>query len=130
MRTRIARTLVGMSALALALAGCSGSDAGSAAPACDAQTLLDAANAGLPDGDTLAESIDTFICEGEWAVAFPITGGEGAYEYTDVFKAIDGAWVRQDRNAVCGTYDVNAPETRPEDAKVPESLWQQGCMTN
>ena len=128
-RTPIA--VVGVVTLALGLAACGGgSDSGSAAPACDAQTLLDAANADLAEGDTVAESIDTFTCEGEWAVAFPIAGGPDGYEYTNVYRVVDGAWVVQDRVAVCGTFDVNAPGTRPEDAQVPESLWQQACNTN
>lgn len=131
MRTHTTAAIVGIAALALGLGACGGgSDAGSAAPACDAQTLLDASNADLVEGDMPAESIDTFMCEGEWAVAFPIVGGDAGYEYTNVFKAVDGAWVVQDRVAVCGTFDVNAPGTRPEDSQVPESLWQQACNTN
>lgn len=140
MRTRSKNVVIGLAAMAVLLAGCGGSsDAGdssgaaspaSSFPPCDLESLLAASNLDLPSDQTPAETLDSYSCDGQWAVAFPIQGGDHGIEYTDVYLAVDGTWVRQDRETVCGTIDVNAPAERPDDAQVPASIWTQSCATN
>lgn len=132
MQTRIVPIALAGAVLTLALGACGGSSSSSdGGPACDAETLLAAANANVTNDAEKASAMNGVACDGEFAVGFATMGsGDGEIEVTDVFQAVDGAWTLVDRNAVCGSIDMNAPAERPTDAQVPESIWVQACNTN
>ena len=132
MRAHAITAILGAACLTVALTGCSSSSSSSASvPACDAETLLAAANAGVTNDEDKASAMNGVQCEGDFAVGFATMGtGDGQIDVTDVFKATDGVWQPVDRNAVCGTIDMNAPAERPSDAQVPETIWAAACNTN
>ena len=120
MRAHAITAILGAACLTVALTGCSSSSSSSASvPTCDADTLLAAANAGVTNDEDKASAMNGVQCE-----------GDGQIDVTDVFKATDGVWQPVDRNAVCGTIDMNAPAERPSDAQVPETIWAAACNTN
>lgn len=136
-----------LAAGALVLVGCSGDSTDASGDdatsvggmaTCDEATLtnaLDELLASAPDGETLI-SLDGFECADGWAVTFPTVGmspddQEGAYTYTQVFRAEGQFWIPvTDRSTVCGTTDVEDPSAYPSDSQVPKSLWQPACNTN
>lgn len=132
MRARAISAALGVACLALALTACGGSSSSSGgAPACDADTLLAAANTGVTNEEDKASAMNNVQCEGDFAVGFATMGtGDGQIDVTDVFKATDGTWQIVDRNSVCGTIDMNAPAERPSDAQVPDKIWAAACNSN
>lgn len=131
MQTRIIPIALAGAVLTLGIAACGGGSSPSNGPACDAESLLAAANANVSNETDKASAMNDVACEGDFAVGFATMGsGDGEIEVTDVFRAVDGAWSLVDRNAVCGTIDLNAPAERPADAQVPESIWVQACNSN
>lgn len=70
-------------------------------------------------------------CDREFAVGFAtMDSGDAQIEVTDVFQAVDGAWMLVDRASVCGTIDMYAPADRPADAQAAESIRASACSTN
>ena len=77
-------------------------------------------------------SIDDFQCADGWAVVFPTVGAseENSYTITAVFEAEGQFWIPKDRMKVCGTQNMDDPTAYPDDAQVPESIYQPACNTN
>ena len=124
---------------ALGVAGCT-SQSAVEGPPCDEAAIrsaLEAGTGGIIRADESVFSIDNITCTGEWAVAFPTIGVDEdvSITITTVFRAEGQSWVEVDRTAdgVCGTSDPNEDPMNPaypDDAQVPESLWQDACRTN
>ena len=135
-----ALTVVATVTAGLALAGCSstGAPTGAAAePACDADAVTPVVTAYLADDkDTELRQISGLECQDGWAVIFPTIGPAdgsepGTIDITLVAKAVDGAWVIQDRDeTVCGAPQTGDNPSPPADAAVPAELWRAACQTN
>lgn len=102
--------------------------------ACDADAITAAARAGLAaEGEKLL-SVEPYACEGTFAYTWATVGDsadtETQVQVTMVFESKDGTWVEADRDEVCGTLNTADLEQRPADAKVPESIWKNACLTD
>lgn len=74
-------------------------------------------------------------CEGDWAVLVgdleipnaPSDGPQGVG--TSLIFHLEGrVWKHQDSFSVCGTLNPEKPEAKPNDAKIPASLYFIGCL--
>jgi hypothetical protein len=74
-------------------------------------------------------------CDAGWAVLVgdledphaPVDGPQGVGT-TLIFRGEGNEWKHQDAFSVCGTLNPEKPEARPEDAKIPPSLYFLGCL--
>ena len=120
-------------ALGVLLAGCSTSDEGSASAIgpggadCDPGSFSEALGVVLQESLLTVDSIDGFECADGWAVVQATVSGEQVPAVGEqyVFAARDSVWVLRSPEGSCGT--VEADGVRPNDAKVPQSLWEQAC---
>jgi hypothetical protein len=86
--------------------------------------------------DESLRQLNGLQCLDGWAVVFPTVGpadgsAEGEIDITLVLKTEKGAWVNQDRLAVCGTSPTaGGSPAYPSDAQVPEGIWLPACQTN
>ncbi len=118
--------LAGVAVAVVVLSGCSGSSAQPDA-SCDSGTLQSTFEMILHDSDMTLASVDSVECSGEWAVMHATLSGEGASGASEpsIFERVGADWVLKAPENVCGTF---APgDARPNDAVVPESLWESGC---
>ncbi len=118
--------LAGVAVAALVLSGCSGSSTQTNAT-CDSETLRSTFEMILHDSDMTLASVDSVECSGEWAVVHATLTGDGASGASEpsIFERVGADWVLKAPEGVCGTY--TAGDARPNDAVVPESLWESGC---
>ena len=101
---------------------------------CDEASLSEAITGVLDagsDGEKLF-SLDGFECADGWAATFPTVGTaeDNAYTMTMVFEAEGQFWVEKDRGEVCGTQNMDDLQAYPDDAQVPEAIYQPACNTN
>ena len=74
-------------------------------------------------------------CEGDWAVLVgdlenpnaPSDGPQGVGTSL-IFHRAGRVWKHQDSFSVCGTLNPEKLEVRPNDAKIPPSLYFIGCL--
>lgn len=101
---------------------------------CDEASLRSAIEASFSESgdDMQLMRINEFECSDGWAVVFPDVGTneEDAVTVTEVLQAEGQFWLVKDRNDVCGTIDMNAPDQRPDDSQVPADIWVASCNTN
>lgn len=140
---KFTRSLLALSALSLVVAaGCSSDDSSSETEdtgmvggmtTCDDTTVLAAANDSAPEGVTY-EGVDGLECADGWAVLFTTEVSaddpENGVGTTLIFEAEGQFWIPKSPMDVCGTYDDSDPNARPDDALVPEALFEAGCRTN
>lgn len=74
-------------------------------------------------------------CERGWAVlggdlAYPNAPSDGPQGVGTslIFHREGFLWKHQEHNAVCGTLNPEKPNARPNDAKIPPSLYFIGCL--
>lgn len=118
----------GVALAALMLSGCAGSPAQTDA-SCDSGTLKSTFEMILHDSDMTLASVDSVKCSGEWAVMHATLTGDGASGMSEpsIFQRVGADWVLKAPEGVCGTYVPG--DARPNDAVVPESLWESGCVS-
>jgi hypothetical protein len=74
-------------------------------------------------------------CDQGWAVLSgdmvdpraPVGGPQGVGT-TLIFHQVGAHWRHQASSRVCGTLNPEKPGTRPQDAKIPPSLYFMGCL--
>ena len=120
--------LAGVAVTALVLSGCSGTSAPIDA-SCDAETLRSTFEMILHDSDMTLTSVDSVECSGEWAVVHATLTGDGASGVSEpsIFERVGADWVLKAPEGVCGTFVSG--DARPNDAVVPEALWESGCAS-
>lgn len=120
--------LAGVAVAALILSGCSGSSAQPDA-SCDTETLRSTFEMILHDSEITLASVDAVECSGNWAVVFATLSGEGASGASEpsIFERVGADWVLKAPESVCGTFVPG--DARPNDAAVPEALWESGCAS-
>jgi hypothetical protein len=115
--------------------GSSSAPTAAAQPACDEATVTPVIAAALGTDESMRQ-LSGLDCLDGWAVVFPTIGpadgsSEGEIDITLVLKAQGGAWVNQDRSAVCGTSPTgDGSPAYPSDAQVPAGIWRAACQTN
>lgn len=128
-------SFVAVSAL-LAFAACSSDDADSGesvggTAVCDADSVLAAANDSAPEGFSY-EGIDAFECADGWAALgateIDAADPDAGIGVTLVFEAEGQFWIPKNVLDVCGTREGGSE--RPDDALVPESIYDLACNTN
>ncbi len=83
----------------------------------------------LHDSDMTLTSVDAVECSGEWAVVHATLSGDGASAVSEpsIFERVGADWVLKAPENVCGTFALG--DARPNDAVVPETLWESGCTS-
>ena len=74
-------------------------------------------------------------CDRNWAVLAgdledphaPVGGPQGVGT-TIIFHRESGVWKHKDTSSVCGTLNPVKPQSRPQDARIPPSLYFLGCI--
>lgn len=139
-----AAVLVGLATVALT--ACSSQDGTSTSPSADtltadAASLEPPAKTGMEKAmngteQSILKVADVSTADG-WAAATVLStpaeyagtpeANDYAIEVPMAFTVENGAWVAQDRMAVCGTQDPNDLQAYPNDARIPSALYSQVC---
>jgi outer membrane murein-binding lipoprotein Lpp len=121
--------LAGVAVAALVLSGCSGTSAQPDA-SCDSDTLRSTFEMILHDSEITLASVDSVECSGNWAVVKATLTGEGLSGVSEpsIFERVGADWVLKAPENVCGTFTPG--DGHPNDAAVPEAIWDSGCVTN
>lgn len=74
-------------------------------------------------------------CSGRWAVVMgeinlpqPAKNGPEGVGASLIFRYDGRAWIHETNSSSCGRFDSDHPESKPEDARIPNELYLLGCL--